>query len=387
MKYRFIFRLDNQWWIHVPIGSMKNRQAFGPFSTLKDAVALRNNIMKKDQFKVKKGKFLKVGTPKSVQAMFDKYGEEAVWSTDLDILETFGVVGEPEVVEEPESVASVDPLGILIGGVDLSVPSDEAKAALSMDDRDKVTRSRAAQTLQCDPVDRIMLFADMHVPYHHPDAIDFLEAVAEKFSPEMFINLGDEIDSHALSFYPMHPNLANATLELKMAREALGAIDSRVIKSTPCYSVESNHTSRMYRKAKAAGIPKELILPFEDALGVDWKWSKDIVVPLPNGTDLFCTHHKGSNTLAASQSIMSNMIAGHYHKRGGTMWWSNTKCQLFFASSCPCLIDFESPAYSYDENAMVRPNLGCMVVIDSIPHHIMMNVDENNRWDKKIWGN
>lgn len=232
----------------------------------------------------------------------------------------------------------------------------------------------------------ILLLSDMHFPYNHQDAIPFIQKIMDEMNkPDLIVILGDEIDSHALSFYPYHPALANATLELKLARECIAKL-SEMFGDIPVIAVESNHTSRVYRKAKSAGIPREMILPYNQLLGVDWEWAKDWVIPLPNGTNLLCSHTKGMNTRMAGQVAGSNIACGHFHKRGGIEWWTTMMGQEFFAMSCPCLIDFDSAAYSYDENSVNRPNLGAMIIQDSLPFHINMFVDGNNRWTKDLFG-
>ena len=37
----------------------------------------------------------------------------------------------------------------------------------------------------------ILVIPDLHAPYHHQDALDFLVAVAAKYQPTRLINLGD----------------------------------------------------------------------------------------------------------------------------------------------------------------------------------------------------
>jgi hypothetical protein len=231
-----------------------------------------------------------------------------------------------------------------------------------------------------------LLLSDIHFPYHHVDALKFIKAVVDHFDPDLTVILGDELDSHSLSFYPHHPDLANATRELEEGRKCIKELDAILGGDTmPVLAVESNHTSRVYRKGKSAGIPRGLILPYEDVLGVDWRFSKDWVVPIGEGEDLLCSHQKGNNARTAGQQAGMSIAMGHFHKRCQLDGWTDNLNRERFALQVPCLIDFDSPAYSYDENSPNRPNLGCAVVIKGIPTIVRMFVDKDNRWTGDLW--
>jgi len=211
-----------------------------------------------------------------------------------------------------------------------------------------------------------------------------MRAVMSEVQPDLVVILGDEIDAHALSFYPQHPSLPNATQELKEARECIKGL-VKILGDVDVLAVDSNHTSRVYRKGKSAGIPREMILPYDALLGVDWPYAKDWVIPLPNGTHLLCSHQKGNYIKTAGQQAGMNIVAGHFHKRASVEFWTDNRNREFFAVQAPCLIDFDSPAYSYDENTPNRPNLGCTVITECNPVNLRMFVDENNRWTGDIW--
>jgi len=231
--------------------------------------------------------------------------------------------------------------------------------------------------------ERILVLSDIHAPYHHPDALIFIKSLYDAVLPDLVVILGDEIDSNSISFYPSSPSLPNAGHELQLAREFLKELNS--IFNVPVIAVESNHTSRIYKKAKSAGIPKELILPYQQLLGVDWRYAKDWIVPMVNGTDILFSHTKGINTRAAGQASGCNICVGHFHKRGGIEWWKSQRGQEFFSMSVPCLINHRSPAYSYDENSANLQNLGAAVIEQGVPTVAPMFTDKNERWTGELW--
>jgi hypothetical protein len=52
----------------------------------------------------------------------------------------------------------------------------------------------------------VLVIPDLHCPFEHPDALEFLRAVKKRFMPSVFVCLGDEIDAHAFSRYPKDPD-------------------------------------------------------------------------------------------------------------------------------------------------------------------------------------
>ena len=62
---------------------------------------------------------------------------------------------------------------------------------------------------------RVLLISDMHIPYHHPDTLDFLTHLKKKYNPTRVICLGDELDKHALSYHDHDPDLPSAGDELR----------------------------------------------------------------------------------------------------------------------------------------------------------------------------
>lgn len=236
---------------------------------------------------------------------------------------------------------------------------------------------------QCDN-SCIMLFGDLHAPYQHPDALDFLNAVAHKYQPTRVFNVGDEIDSHSISFHPQRPDLSNATEELKRARKVIHQLE----KIFPTlYNCESNHTSRVYRIGMSSGIPKDLILPYKDLLGVKstkWVWKPEYRITLvPDKTHLMITHNAGANALLASQRNGCSLVAGHHHVLFNLNYWQSTQ-GLSFSAQAGCLIDFNSPAFAYAAGYTVKPMLGCVIIERGNPKLIRMTLNKNNSWNKEV---
>lgn len=228
---------------------------------------------------------------------------------------------------------------------------------------------------------RILVISDMHIPYNHPDVLDFLQYLKDKYRPTRVICLGDELDKHALSYHDSDPDLPSAGDEL---RKSLPTIQ-RLFKMFPVMDIiESNHGSLVWRKAKTHGIPKHYIKSYNDVLGVDggWKWSFDLTITLPNGQKCYIHHGKTSDVIKLSQQMGMNAIQGHYHEAFRIDYWGNPN-GLFWGMQCGCLIDDDALAFSYNNVNIKRPVIGTGLIIDSQPILEPMLLDTNGRWIRK----
>lgn len=226
---------------------------------------------------------------------------------------------------------------------------------------------------------RILLISDLHIPYHHQDAIAFLLHLKEKYNPTRVICLGDEVDGHALSFHDSDPDLPSAGDEI---RQALPVI-AELFKIFPKMDIlESNHGSLVWRKAKVFGIPKHYIKSYNEVLGVDsgWKWSFDLTVDLPNGQKCYMHHGKTSNIIQLSQQMGMNALQGHYHETFKIDYWGNST-GLYWGMQCGCLIDDDKLAFNYNNVNIKRPIVGTGLIIDSMPVLEPMRLNSEGRWE------
>lgn len=225
---------------------------------------------------------------------------------------------------------------------------------------------------------RVLLISDMHIPYHHPDTLEFLQYLKDKYKPTRVICLGDELDKHALSYHDHDPDLPSAGDELRRSMPTI----QEVYKMFPVMDIiESNHGSLVWRKAKTNGIPRQYIKSYNDVLGVGngWKWSFDLTIELPNGQKCYIHHGKTSNVIQLSQQMGMNAIQGHYHEAYRIDYWGNPN-GLFWGMQCGCLIDDDALAFSYNNVNIKRPVIGTGLIIDSIPVLEPMVLDSSGRW-------
>lgn len=225
---------------------------------------------------------------------------------------------------------------------------------------------------------RILLISDLHIPYHHQDAIAFLSHLKEKYNPTRVICLGDEVDGHALSFHDSDPDLPSAGDEIRQALPVIAELFNIFPKMD---ILESNHGSLVWRKAKVFGIPKHYIKSYNEVLGVDsgWKWSFDLTVDLPNGQKCYMHHGKTSNIIQLSQQMGMNATQGHYHETFKIDYWGNST-GLYWGMQCGCLIDDDKLAFNYNNVNIKRPIIGTGLIIDSMPVLEPMRLSADGRW-------
>ncbi len=227
----------------------------------------------------------------------------------------------------------------------------------------------------------IIAVSDLQIPFHHPDAFDFLRAVKAKYyiSPRRtkVINQGDEVDQHGLGKWVKDPDGMSAGHEHKKSLDILKEYWEIFPEQDICIS---NHTWRIYRKAKEAGIPKAFIRDIYEFMGAPEgvRWAQNWIyneVLFEHGENV-----SGVNAAfnAAVQNGMSTSI-GHQHLYGGVKFVQKAT-GLLFGLNTGCLIDINAYAFEYQTRARLKPTLGCGVIIEKIGYFIPMILNKEGRW-------
>jgi predicted phosphodiesterase len=212
---------------------------------------------------------------------------------------------------------------------------------------------------------RILFISDMHVPYHHPNTLPFLQSLKDRYNPTRIICLGDELDKHALSFHDSDPDLMSAGDELAASLPIIAELKAMFPKMD---IIDSNHGSMIYRKAKHHGLPRRYIRSYNEVLGVDegWVWHNDLTITLPDGQQVYIHHGKSSDAIKTSQAMSMSHVCGHFHESFGVKYWANPN-GLFWAMNGGCLIDDKSYAFAYNNTNLKRPIIGTCLIIDGVP--------------------
>ena len=214
---------------------------------------------------------------------------------------------------------------------------------------------------------RIMVIGDLHTPYMHPRAIQFLRKLRDDYNPDLVVQIGDETDGHAISFHDSDPDLPSAGQELQMARAQLDQLYKLFPNMLLC---SSNHGSLVYRRAKAHGLPVEMIRKYRDILfpkhgAPGWSWAYGWSVLTPGGTVVF-RHQASGNGLNDAAHSGSSLVIGHEH---GKQWiqYAASDARRFFVCYTGCMIDTRSMAFAYGRMFRAKPLLGAVTITNGVP--------------------
>lgn len=221
----------------------------------------------------------------------------------------------------------------------------------------------------------VLAIPDMHCPFEHPHALLFLQSIKAKYQPTHIIQLGDEVDFHAMSRYPHDPNGHSAGHELREAIDHLIPFYREFPQVMVC---ESNHTIRGHKAAFQAGLPQAFLNHIATVLNAPdgWKWASHWII---DDTRYFHGDCGRSGQYAHMQYLKmfkQNLVHGHIHSFAGVNYEGN-----HFGANSGCLISEEAYAFAYGKHFPIRPSLGCTIVFGGRrATFIPMLTDANNNW-------
>lgn len=236
---------------------------------------------------------------------------------------------------------------------------------------------------------KILVISDTHAPYAHPQALEFLAAAKKKYTPDAVVHIGDELDYHAMSFHDSDPDLDSAGVELEKGRQWLWKLAELFPK---VFVVESNHGSMKYRKAISHGVPRHLLLSYQDAIfgerdddgsiirtrGRGWTWHPSVILETPQMPVMF---HHGKKMRVRSNILDDRMcfVQGHFHSEVEIVYISTPNC-LLWGMTVGCLINKQSYAFAYNKNDAKRPIISIGMVIEGFPRLVPMPLDRAGEW-------
>lgn len=222
---------------------------------------------------------------------------------------------------------------------------------------------------------RILVFGDLHSPYHHKDSLTFLKEQRDEFKPDRVVCIGDVVDFYAASRYPKDPDHPDSMVnEIRKTRKMMKKLGKIFPKAELCMG---NHDDRLSLRAKIAGIPSEAMMTFGDIIGAPAGWrlhrSYDNLTLNVRETkeNITFAHHRGANTLLIAQRLGRTFVAGHQHTKGQIVGYNNGEKTLF-GVNVPCLISDEGSPFSYTQVSHINPVQGCILIEDGVPQVKML---------------
>lgn len=143
--------------------------------------------------------------------------------------------------------------------------------------------------------ENFLVISDLHIPYHHKDAFDFLWAVSHYYDCTTILNVGDVIDHHAGSYHESEPDALNSEDEYKLSqkycRELQDMFPEMII-------TEGNHDKIPKRKLKTVGLPESIVHDYNKMYGLEdgWKWEEKHVFDSKGGQPILVPMVLGHNS-------------------------------------------------------------------------------------------
>jgi len=181
---------------------------------------------------------------------------------------------------------------------------------------------------------RTLIIGDMHAPYTHRHYLEFCQRIRDKWKCNRVVNIGDEVDNHAMSYHEHDPDGQSAGDEAKLAQDEL----QRWFKAFPRVSVcIGNHSHLHMRQALTAGIPRKFMRTHAEAWRAPkgWRWDEEHEI---DGVLYIHGTGFGGDTghLKAAKEHRQSIVMGHAHAHAGLLW-SACRHDLIFGMNVGCV--------------------------------------------------
>lgn len=227
-----------------------------------------------------------------------------------------------------------------------------------------------------------LIIPDTQIPYHHPDTVGFLTAVAKEIRAEQVYHVGDEVDMQSLSRFARQPDLPESADEWRKSVKTLRQLQKIFPKVRCCYS---NHTGRVFKRLQEVGIPSGWLKSLAEIYELPgWQWAKSWQIPTIYGS---CTITHGLRKTGAfnrAKQTGTSHVSGHHHSLFGLQFFQTVEGGMRFGMNVGSLVNMKSLAFKYAEESLYESILGCGVVVGGMPHLVPMITTGSGRWNKKV---
>jgi len=119
-----------------------------------------------------------------------------------------------------------------------------------------------------------LVISDMHLPYQHRDALDFLEALNEHYQFERILNVGDLYDHHRGSYHESEIDAHSEGKEFELAMEYANLLQDIF---PDMIITEGNHDCIPVRKATTLGLSAGMIKDYNQMYHTKdtWVWKQE----------------------------------------------------------------------------------------------------------------
>jgi len=205
------------------------------------------------------------------------------------------------------------------------------------------------------------IIADTHFPWVHPMYLRFCRDTFCRFNVKQVVHIGDVADNHAVApNYVADPDGRSTGDEAKETLQFTKLWHKAFPKALVCIG---NHDKRHILAAQKQGLSDMFLRSYAEIWETPtWKWAFSHEID-----GVRYEHGSGSSgkNAALNRAIehRQSTVIGHTHTFGGVAYHCNYTSRIF-GMNVACGIDVQAYAFEYGADFVVRPVLGCGVVID-----------------------
>lgn len=206
------------------------------------------------------------------------------------------------------------------------------------------------------------VISDTHIPGNVDNALDFcVKAFLEK-GVEQIVHIGDLVDHHYISRWPIELDALNPTEEAELAKSEL----RRWVRHFPkMYLCHGNHDCIPSRRLKEVGLPEEVFMRTINEiydLPPTWVWADSFLL----FNSVLIDHGLGSPGMYGAKNTANKLgvsyVQGHTHANAAVY---NIPRPILNAAAMNvgCLVDVDKYNARYGKLYFkVPPSLGCGVI-------------------------
>lgn len=208
----------------------------------------------------------------------------------------------------------------------------------------------------------VLVIGDTHCPAMRDGYIRFLQRIADKYSVNRVVHIGDLADWSSISFHQRSPRMSNPSREFAEAHRQIHRLAEAFPKAD---WMIGNHDALTVRQAEEVGLPAEALKSYSELWELKWKVHERFSTIEIDG--VLYSHGevgRGGQDAAFNQcrDQFQSVVIGHFHSNAGVKYWVNHSDRVF-GLSVGCGIDADKLAFEYGRKFTRKPVLGCGVVI------------------------
>lgn len=244
---------------------------------------------------------------------------------------------------------------------------------------------------------KAVIYGDTHVPFHDPQAVKIVQAVAKDATPDVLLNVGDLVDCWSISRFDKDPTRKDSLQDnIDESRNHLHEM-AQVAPKARRVLLEGNHENRLGRLiCSLEGAHRELpklrafqaamtwpVLLELDAIGFEWvperAQSRTPILPkLLSKHGTVVRKWSGATAKGEWEKYGASGVSGHTHRLGQFLHRDHNGTASWIETGCTCLLD---PPYGTDFDWQQ----GCVVLTWNHDRRLMQTELISMRDGSALW--